>query len=58
MDIHVRPSRYACLRDGRIIIIDSVIEEGKRYRGRDMNREDLPVVEVEHSEIYCVMDEI
>ena len=49
VDIHVHPSRYACLRDGRVIIIDSLSKKAKG-RGRDMNREDLPVVEVEHSE--------
>lgn len=57
-DIHVQPGRYAHTKAGHEIIIDSVIEEGKRYKGRDVCLEGLPVVEIEHSDITSVADEI
>ena len=57
MDICVRPGQYAYTRDGRIIIIDSVIGDGK-YRGRDVNQKELPEVTIEHSDICSVVEKI
>ena len=58
MDICVHPGQYAYTKDGREIIIDSVIECGKRYKGRDINQKELPEVEIAHSDIRRVADEI
>ena len=58
MDILVRPGQYVYTKDGREIIIDAVVEDGKRYKGRDINQKDLPEVEIKHADIYSVMDEI
>lgn len=58
MDIHVSVGQYVHTKDGREIIIDEIIETGKKYRGRDINQKNLPVVEIEHSVISSVMDEI
>ena len=58
MDICVHPGQYAHMKGGRVIIIDSVIEDGKRYKGRDINLEETPEVEIVHSDIVEVTDEI
>lgn len=58
MNILVRPGQYAHTKDGREIIIDAVIEDGKRYKGRDINKKDLPEVEIKHADIQSVVDEI
>lgn len=58
MDICVRPGQYVYIKDGREIIIDSVIEDGKRYKGRDINQKDLPEVEILHSDVRTVLAEI
>lgn len=58
MDIQVNAGQYVRTKDGRQIIIDAVIKEGRKYRGRDMNQKELPEVEIDHSEISSVMDEI
>ncbi len=50
--------QYAFMEDGRLIIIDEVLEPGKRYIGRDVNKKDLPVVEIRHKDIKRVADEI
>ena len=50
--------KYVYTKDGRIMIIKSVIEEGKRYKGRDIYRKDAPEVEIEQSDICSVVDEI
>ena len=54
----IRPHQYAHMEEGRIIIIDSVIEKGKRYKGRDINQKNLPEVEMEYSDIHHISDEI
>lgn len=58
MDICVHPGQYVYTNDGREIIIDSVIEDGKRYKGRDINQKELPEVEIMHSDIRRVVDEL
>ena len=58
MDISVHPGQYVHTKDGRVIIIDAVIEDGKRYKGRDINQKELPEVEIEHSDVCSVVDEI
>lgn len=58
MDICVHPGKYVYTKDGRTIYIDSVIEDGKRYKGRDINRKELPEVEIEYSDVRSVVDEI
>lgn len=57
-DIVVRVKQYAHTKDGRTVIIDEIIEEGKLYRGRDINAEGLPIVELRHEEISSLVDEI
>lgn len=57
-DIKVRVMQYAFLKDGRIIIIDEIIEAGKLYKGRDINKKELPEVEIKHEEISSLADEI
>ena len=54
----IRPHQYARMEEGRIIISDSVIEKGKRYKGRDINQKNLPEVEMEYSDIHHISDEI
>ena len=58
MDVHVRIGQYVHTIDNRTIIIDAIIEDGKRYRGRDINIKELPEVELKHSDIIIVKDEI
>lgn len=50
--------QYAHTKDGRTVIIDEIIEEGKLYRGRDINAEGLPVVELKHEEISSLVYDI
>lgn len=57
-EIAVKVMQYAFTKDGRTIIIDEIIEEGKLYRGRNINIAGLPVVELKHEEISCLADEI
>ena len=45
MDIQLCSGQYVHIKDGREIIIDSVPEDGKRYKGRDINQKELPEVE-------------
>lgn len=49
---------YACLKDGRTIHIDEVVSPGRSYRGRDINKKDLPIVEFLCSDILNFADEI
>ena len=58
MNISVRQWQYVYTKDGRVMIIKSVIEEGKRYKGRDIYRKDAPEVEIEQSDICSAVDEI
>lgn len=53
----VHPGQYAFTKDGRTIHIDSVITDG-RYKGRDINTEDLKEVEITLAEIVRTVDEI
>lgn len=57
-DIVVHVHQYAFTKDERIIFIDEIIEEGKLYRGRDIDIDGLPVVELKHEEISQIADEI
>ena len=58
MEVCVHPGQYVHTMDGREIIIDSVIEDGKRYRGRDINQRELPEVDIQHTDVRSVADEI
>lgn len=57
-DIKVRVMQYAFLKNGRTVIIDEIIEEGKLYKGRDINKKELLEVEIKHEEILSLADEI
>jgi hypothetical protein len=58
IDITVRVKQYAHTKDGRTIIIDEIIDAGKLYRGRDINVEGLPIVELKHEDIFSLSEEI
>ena len=58
MDIVVREKQYAFVKDGRAVIIDEILEQGRLYKGRDINIEGLPEVLVRHEEISSLTDEI
>ena len=34
------------------------MEDGKRYKGRDKNQKELSEVEIQHSDVRSVVDEI
>ena len=57
LDIDVKLGQYALTKDGRTIIVDEIIEKGKLYRGRDIDKEELPDVELKHAEIHIISDE-
>lgn len=50
--------KYAHMKDGRTIIIESVIEENRKYRGRDITCKKMPEVEIYNSEIISIANEI
>ena len=58
LDIVVREKQYAFIKDGRTVIIDEVLEQGRLYKGRDVNIDGLPEVLVRHEEISSLADEI
>lgn len=58
LDIVVREKQYAFVKDGRAVIIDEILEQGRLYKGRDINIEGLPEVLVRHEEISSLTDEI
>lgn len=58
LDIVVHEKQYAFTKDGRTLIIDEIIEQGKLYKGRDINHEGLPEVLVRHEAISSIADEI
>lgn len=57
-DMVVHVHQYAFTKDGRTIFVDEIIEEGKLYRGRNIDIGGLPVVELKHEEISHLADEI
>ena len=46
------------MKDGRTISIESVIEENRKYRGRDITCKKMPEVEIYNSEIISIANEI
>ncbi len=56
MDIEVRIGWYAHLKDKRTIQIESIIQNGKEYRGRDINLEDKPFIVIAHSDILSISE--
>lgn len=57
VDFSIEVGNYACLKDRRTVIIDEILSEGL-FQGRDIDQENLPVVEFKYEEIDSIVDEI
>ena len=46
--------QYAYTSDGRVVLIEEIIEKGKKFRGFDIKEDDHSLVTLDRSEIYGV----
>lgn len=57
-DINVHINQYACTWDDRTIQITEIIEKGKLYKGKDMDKPELPEDILKHEEIQSIFNHI
>ena len=50
--VTIRCGQYAYTLDGRVIQIDAIYENGKKYRGHDIDGNDHMEVKLDQKEIY------
>ena len=53
-DFIIKTEQYAYTIDGRVIQIQRILENGKKYEGLDLNETGCTKVELDRSEIYGV----
>ena len=57
-DINVHVNQYAYTWDDRTIQITEIIEKGKLYKGKDMDKPELSEVILKHEEIQSIFNHI
>lgn len=57
-DISVHVNQYAYTWDDRTIQISKIIENGKLYKGKDMDKPELSEVILKHEEIQSIFNHI